>query len=126
MALNARSRIGVCTAFAIATLLGNAATAQENYEAWEILKSEFPSTGGGGFVIKGYYPVVAGNTCMTNFTAHGPDGTVYSNAVEFDAVPVAGGTLCTDGKWRALDGSASGTTPLRVFIKDGMRRRSPE
>ena len=70
--------------------------------------------------------MVAGNKCMTNFTAHGPDGAVYANVVEFAAVPVAGGTLCTDGTWRALDGSPSGTTPLRVFIKDGVRRRSPE
>jgi hypothetical protein len=36
-----------------------------------------------------------------------------------------GGTLCTNGKWRAADGSASGTTPFRVFIKDGVKRRSP-
>jgi hypothetical protein len=45
--------------------------------------------------------------------------------VEFDAVPAQGGILCTDGKWRAVDGSASGTTPLRVFIKNGVARRSP-
>ena len=31
-----------------------------------------------------------------------------------------------NGKWQALDGSMSGTTPLRVFIKDGVRRRSPQ
>lgn len=126
MVLNRGARIGVCTAFAIATYCGNVASAQEKFAEWEVLKSEFPSTGGGGFVIKGYDPVISGNKCGTNFTAHGPDGTVYANAVEFEAVPVAGGTLCTDGKWRALDGSASGTTPLRVFIKDGVRRRSPD
>jgi hypothetical protein len=39
--------------------------------------------------------------------------------------PVQGGTLCTNGKFRAVDGSASGTTPFRVFFKDGLRRRSP-
>ena len=42
-----------------------------------------------------------------------------------DTVQVQGGTLCTEGKWRARDGSASGTTPFRVFIKDGVTRRSP-
>jgi len=45
--------------------------------------------------------------------------------VEFDAVPAQGGILCTNGKWRARDGSASGTTPYRVFIKDGIKRGSP-
>ena len=54
-----------------------------------------------------------------------PDGKVYYNAVEFEIVQVQGGTLCTEGKWRARDGSASGTTPFRVFIKDGVTRRSP-
>ncbi len=41
MALNTRSRISVCTVLAIATVFGNTATAQVNYEAWELLKSEF-------------------------------------------------------------------------------------
>ena len=67
-------------ALAIVTLISNSAVAQENYETWEILKSEFPSTGGGGFVIKGYDPVISGNKCATNFTAHGPDGTVSTAA----------------------------------------------
>ena len=62
---------------------------------------------------------------MTNFTATEPSGKIYYNMVEFEAVPMQGGILCTDGKWRAVDGSASGTTPLRVFIKDGISRRSP-
>ena len=38
---------------------------------------------------------------------------------------VQGGTLCDNGKWRAKDGSATGTTPFRVFAKDGGVRRSP-
>ena len=54
-----------------------------------------------------------------------PDGKVYYNIVEFETVAVQGGTLCTNGKWRARDGSSSGTTPFRVFIKDGTVRRSP-
>lgn len=42
-------------------------------------------------------------------------------------VPVAaqGGTLCQNGKWRAFDGGASGTTPYRLFFKDGVFRGSP-
>lgn len=100
------------------------ALAEDNYESWVLLTPEFPSTGGGGFVIKGYNPVVSGATCTTPFTAHGPDGSVYANIAEFDAVPAQGGILCTNGRWRAVDGSATGTTPLRVFIKDGIARRS--
>ena len=102
-----------------------AAAAQENYEGWEILQSTFESTGGGGIIIKEYNPVVAGGKCVTSFTATEPNGTVYHNIVEFGATPVQGGTLCTNGQWRARDGSASGTTPLRVFIKNGIARRSP-
>ncbi len=101
------------------------AQAEENYATWPPLRSEFPSTGGGGIVIRGYNPVVADPFCRTDFTATEPNGTVYRNAVEFDAVPMQGGVLCTNGRWRALDGSASGTTPFRVFIKDGVSR-APE
>jgi hypothetical protein len=99
--------------------------AQENYETWPPLQSTFESTGGGGIIIGDYNPVVIGNKCVTNFTATEPNGTVYYNVVEFDAVSTQGGMLCTDGKWRAVDGSSSGTTPLRVFFKDGIARRSP-
>ena len=52
-------------------------------------------------------------------------GFFRSWMIEFDMVPVQGGILCTNGKWQAVDGSMSGTTPFRVFIKDGVRRRSP-
>ena len=99
--------------------------AEENYESWAVLKNPFESTGGGGVMIGEYNPVIVGSKCVTNFTATLPDGKVYYNAVEFEIVQVQGGTLCTEGKWRARDGSASGTTPFRVFIKDGVTRRSP-
>ena len=106
-------------------LVSNAASAEENYEAWEPLQSTFPSTGGNGIMITGYNPVVAGDKCVTPFSAVEPSGTEYRNIVEFDALPTQGGILCTNGKWRAVDGSSSGTTPLRVFIKAGTARRSP-
>jgi hypothetical protein len=101
------------------------APAQENYESWPPLQNPFESTGGGGIMIDGYRPVVAGDKCVTDFTATEPNGTVYFNSVEFDAAAMQGGILCSQGKWRARDGSSSGTTPLRVFIKDGIARRSP-
>jgi hypothetical protein len=113
----------LATALAVFTLTG--AKAQEDYEKWAPLQTTFESTGGGGIMIGEYRPVVMGDKCVTNFTATEPGGKVYYNIVEFTATPVQGGTLCADGKWRAVDGSASGTTPLRVFIKDGVARRSP-
>lgn len=102
------------------------AQAQEDFSKWPLLNGDFESTGGGGIIIRGYNPVVKGAVCETNFTAHEPgaNGKVYANAVTFDATPVQGGTLCSNGKWRSLDSSATGTTPLRVFIKDGVMRRS--
>src|SRR3954469_1829816 len=96
------------------------ANAEENYDSWRLHTATFPSTGGGGVMIGEYNPVVIGDKCTTGFTATLPDGTVYYNTVEFDAVPAQGGTLCTNGKWRARDGSSSGTTPYRVFFKDGV------
>ena len=124
-----RSSLCRCAALALASALASTVisgvSAQENYESWAILKNPFESTGGGGVMIGEYNPVIVGNKCMTNFTATLPDGKVYYNVVEFETVQVQGGTLCTNGAWRARDGSASGTTPLRVFIKDGVTRRSP-
>lgn len=117
------------TFFVSATFLLAAAAAvaaQENYESWAPLTDPFPSTGGGGIMIHGYDPVVVDGTCRTAFRAIAPDGTIYRNAITFEAVPQQGGILCTNGKWRSADGSASGTTPFRVFIKDGIRRGSPE
>ncbi len=104
------------------------AAAQENYASWPLLKSTFPSTGGGGIIIKGYDPVIVGGKCLTTFMAvePGPGGNVYPNFVEFEAVPAEGGMLCRNGKWRAFDGGASGTTPFRVFFKDGVFRGSPQ
>lgn len=102
------------------------ASAQENYESWPPLQSTFPSTGGGGFVIKGYDPVIVGEKCVTTFMAVAPGGKeVFANFAEFEAQPAAGGTLCTNGKWRAFEGGASGTTPFRFFFKDGLFRAAP-
>lgn len=97
----------------------------EDYSSWSLLEPEFESTGGGGIIIRGYRPRVEGGFCRTEFTATDPSGNVYDNSVEFDAVPVQGGILCHEGRWRARDGSASGTTPFRVFMKDRVWRRSP-
>ncbi len=115
----------------IVFLIGAQAQAQdsrrdhEDYAAWELLKPEFGSTGGGGVIIRGYAPIVSGSVCTTDFTATDADGKVFENSVVFEALPVQGGILCQAGKWRAKDGSATGTTPFRVFIKDGVSRRSP-
>lgn len=125
MPSSTRLRISLAIAAAGICLATSAASAQENYESWPLLQRTFPSTGGGGIIIDEYDPVIVGNKCVTNFTATDPSGKVYYNIVEFDAVPAQGGMLCTDGKWRAVDGSASGTTPYRVFFKDGVRRGSP-
>ena len=105
-----------------------AATAQdrmENYAGWPVLKSTFPSTGGGGIMIKGYDPVITGNKCVTTFMAVTPAKEVFYNVAEFDAVPSQGGTLCTNGKFKSFDGSASGTTPFQFFFKDGVFRSQP-
>jgi hypothetical protein len=118
----------IITSFAVAVLLSLGtlgASAEENYESWTVLRSTFPSTGGNGIMIKGYDPVVAGDKCVTTFMAVMPDGKVYPNYIEFEAVPAQGGTLCQNGKWRALDGSANGTTAFRVFFKNGMIRGFP-
>jgi hypothetical protein len=103
------------------------ALAQENYESWPVLKSTFPSTGGNGIMIKGYDPVITGGKCVTTFMAvePGADPKFYPNVIEFEAVSAQGGTLCQNGKWRAFDGGATGTTPFRVFFKDGVFRGSP-
>jgi hypothetical protein len=103
------------------------AQGEENYASWSLLRSTFPSTGGNGFVIKGYDPVITGGKCITTFMAVAPGDNppVYANVAEFEAVPAQGGTLCRDGKWRAFEGGASGTTPFRFFVKDGVFRAMP-
>jgi hypothetical protein len=121
--------MGVRSIAAAATLaLGVATTAavaeEDQFEKWPVLRSTFPSTGGGGITIKGYDPVITGAKCITTFMAvePGPNPNVYTSVIEFEAQPAQGGTLCTNGKWRAFDGGASGTTPFRVFFKDGVWR----
>jgi hypothetical protein len=119
--------------FALAVLAASlmlsspAAQANEDYASWPPLRSTFPSTGGGGIMIKGYDPVITGGKCVTTFMAvePGPNPNVYPNAIEFEAVPAQGGTLCHNGAWRSFDGGATGTTPYRVFFKDGTFRGSP-
>ena len=103
------------------------AQAQEDYASWPVLRSTFPSTGGGGFVIKGYDPVITGGKCITTFMAveAGDNPKVYANVAEFEAVPAQGGILCRDGKWRAFEGGAKGTTPFLFFFKDGVFRAAP-
>src|SRR5215510_4035481 len=120
-------RLSTALSLACLVFLVPAASAQDNYAGWPVLKSSFPSTGGNGIIIKGYDPVITGGKCITTFMAvePGPDPKVYPNVIEFDAVAVQGGTLCQNGKWRAFDGGASGTTPYRVFFKDGVFRGHP-
>ena len=113
------------TALAGSLILPMASAQQDALDAWPLLKDPFPSTGGGGIMIHDYKPVVSGSKCNTPFRAITPDGTTYANTVEFDAVPAQGGILCQNGRWQSLDGTAKGTTPFRVFIKDGVMRGSP-
>ncbi len=124
---------------AMAQSAGQPANTAEAFESWPPLRSTFPSTGGGGITIKGYDPVITGKTCITTFMAvegGTTDGQatagqqpaapkVYANVVEFDAISVQGGTLCQNGRWRAMEGGATGTTPFRVFFKDGIIRAAP-
>jgi hypothetical protein len=115
-------------AAAVLALLTMPALAQapaEDFAAWAPLVDPFPSTGGGGIMIAGYRPVVAGAVCTTDFEAVETNGTRHRNTVVFDAVPVQGGILCTNGRWRSLTNDAAGTTPFRVFIRDGISRGSP-
>lgn len=122
------ARLHIAAAAALALLAHSSpGRTQEDFSSWPVLVNPFESTGGGGIMIDGYQPVVAGGKCTTDFSAitPAPDRKVYANTIEFVAVPVQGGILCHEGKWRAKDGSANGTTPFRVFIKDGVVRRSP-
>ncbi|MBR0656112.1 hypothetical protein [Plastoroseomonas arctica] len=115
-------------AIALALLASVAAFAQTTAEdpaAWPVLQNPFPSTGGGGWMIDGYRPVVTGAVCTTDFEAIGPDGTRHRNTVVFDAVPLNGGMLCQNGRWRSLENDGNGTTPFRVFVRDGVVRGAP-
>lgn len=102
-----------------------AAQTVPDFTAWPELINPFPSTGGGGVMIDGYKPVVAEGLCRTPFLVRMPDGAQFSNKVEFDAVAVQGGIHCINGRWSADDGSAKGTTPFEMFIRDGVVRRKP-
>lgn len=98
----------------------------EDFSRWPELVNPFESTSGGGVMIDRYAPVVIGTTCRTDFTVTLPNGGgTFLNEVVFDAIPTQGGILCDNGRWRAKDGSAEGTTPFRVFLKDGIARRPP-
>ena len=113
--------------FALAAMLAALALpaqAQENYENWPLLKSTFPSTGGGGVTIKGYDPVIVKGKCVTTFMASIGAEEVYFHVGEYDAVPAQGGLLCTNGTWKSFDG-ATGTTPFRMFFKGGVFRAAP-
>jgi hypothetical protein len=110
--------------FVIATTAGFSQT-KPDYDAWAPLVNPFESTSGGGVMIDGYKPVVSGNVCTTDFSVKLPDGAIIFSEITFDAVPVQGGVLCTQGKWRTKNGSDKGTTPFEVFIKDGVMKRSP-
>ena len=97
MSISAALRVAGCVAVVFFTA---PAMAQENYENWPVLRSTFPSTGGGGIMIKGYDPVITGGKCVTTFMAvePGSDPKVYPNFIEFEATPAQGGTLCHGGK----------------------------
>lgn len=122
--MSCAARLSFTAAFAALAMHG--AGAQERFEDWPPLTNPFPSTGGGGIMIHDYDPVVAGSKCSTRFRAVEPNGTTYHNMIEFEASETQGGVLCSKGRWRSADGSASGTTPFRVFIKDRVRRGSPQ
>ena len=100
-----------------------------DYEHWALLENPFESTTGGGVMIDGYDPVVGRQggreVCTTDYSVRAPNRPVLYSEIVFDAKPVQGGILCTNGRWKAKDGSTAGTTPFEVFIKNGVRRRSP-
>ena len=124
----ARHRYLLLPAILAGLFVAIAAEAEEDYSRWPVLVNPFESTSGGGVMIDGYRPTVEAGRCRTDFTVTipGPGGGRFANEVEFDAVPAQGGVLCTNGRWRAKDGSASGTTPFRVFLRDGVVRCPPE
>jgi len=120
--------LALSSGLALSFAVTEPAVAEERFETWPVLQSTFPSTGGGGIIIKGYDPVFTGATCTTTFMAVDPSGEtpkVYPNVVTFEAIAVQGGTLCHNGKWRSFDGTAEGTTPFRVFFKGGVVRGQP-
>lgn len=125
----AQQAASVATAFVLAASIALAgsvisAWAQSPPSSWPVLPETFESTGGGGWMITEYRPVVEGAVCRTDFVTVSPDGKEkYPATVQWTAIPRDGGIYCAEGKWRTKDGSGSGTTPLEVFIKDGVVRR---
>ncbi|HRJ69742.1 MAG TPA: hypothetical protein PK812_09045 [Beijerinckiaceae bacterium] len=109
---------------ALALLFAAAPALAEDFGAWKPLTNPFPSTGGGGVMIHDYDPVVSGKTCTTDFSARSGQDR-FDGEVVFDAAETQGGVLCANGRWRMKDGSATGTTPFRVFIRDGVKRGDP-
>jgi hypothetical protein len=117
--------LAIACALALSLTAPALAQDSENYASWPVLRSTFPSTSGGGWMIKGYDPVIGAGKCVTTFMAVAPaaeGGTVYPSVIEFTATAAQGGTLCHDGHWRSFDGKSDGGTPFRVFFKDGVFR----
>ena len=117
--------IAIAFVFVAPLIPASLLSAAETPSSWPVLVQPFESTGGGGIMIAGYDPVIANGRCATGFTATTPDGTIYQNEVVFDALAVDGGILCQNGRWRARDGSAEGTTPFQIFVRDGVLRSPP-
>ncbi|MFY8038341.1 MAG: hypothetical protein ACOVN4_01565 [Bosea sp. (in: a-proteobacteria)] len=94
------------------------ALAQPSPSSWPVLPETFESTGGGGWMITQYRPVVDGAVCKTDFVTLSPDGKdTYPASVQWTAIPRNGGTYCAEGKWRTKDGSGSGATLSRFSSK---------
>jgi hypothetical protein len=119
-----------CAAASVLGLAMAGALAQENYESWPLLRSTFPSTGGGGIMIKGYDPVIVGSKCVTTFMAvePGPDVKVHYSIVEFDATPAQGGNPLPRGqmarrRWQRLgDDAVPRILQGRCFPRRAVRR----
>ncbi len=107
------------------TLIAAPAMAQPDDENWQRLAPRFESTGGGGVMISECDPIILDDRCATPFTATLPDGRVFRNIAVFQALPVQGGVLGPRARWSAVDRSAQGTSPIEVFIGQGVSRRSP-
>ena len=117
-----RKHLTLCAA---ALTLALPAVAQENYESWPPLVNPFESTGGGGIMIGGYDPVVVDRHLRDRLHGDhaGRRGLLQHDRVRRRADP--GRHPVHRRQMARADGSASGTTPFQVFIKDGMKRRSP-
>lgn len=118
------------SALALAAILGApapvSAQPQLQPEGWAVLPTDFESTGGGGWMILNYRPAVVGDRCITEFKVRSPDGKEISELIAaFTASPLAGGTLCTQGRFFNRSKGDSGETPLVVWIRDGVVRKAP-